>query len=158
MRLEIAGDNDCTAASLAMLFNMASGYIKKELFPPLPQYPFPKPWDDLPMVPSMEMVCDWAWRKQRIALVPFPYHPHCSPHPDCPSIPVWPNDDPDEIFTEQLAYGRGVIEGAVEPELGHIVAWDGKVIYDPRGYIYSLNVADKFNFKPTRFWLAVEVK
>jgi hypothetical protein len=72
---------------------------------------------------------------------------------------VWPDDDPNEVFEGQLSHGKGVIEGVITSTAkGHMVAWDGAVIYDPRGYMYSLNVANKFDFSPSRFWLAVEAK
>jgi hypothetical protein len=160
MRLETATNNDCVAASLAMLLlDVDIVFIKDQLFPPVPEYPFQAPWDDVPRVPSMEEIVDWMWTKWNVAMVPFPYNPQCSPHPNCPGVPVWPNDEPDKIFAHQLSYGGGVIEGVVtETGKGHMVAWDGKVIYDPRGYIYSPNVVDKFGFQPTRFWLAVEAK
>jgi hypothetical protein len=113
----------------------------------------------MPKVPSMEELVAWAYRKQRTGLVPFPFHPHCSPHPNCPGVPVWPDDDPNEVFEGQLSHGKGVIEGVITSTAkGHMVAWDGAVIYDPRGYMYSLNVANKFDFSPSRFWLAVEAK
>lgn len=161
MQLIVATNNDCVAAALAMLFEVKKDYIKKELFSFLTHHSFQEPWDNFPMVPSMEMICDWAYRERGVGLVPFPYHPHCSPHPDCPGIPVWPADTPDKIFRGQLSYGQGVIEGITEsgaPDCGHMVAWNGTVIYDPRGYMYSSNVADKFGFTPSRFWLAVGVK
>lgn len=156
MRLETATNNDCVAASLAMLFDLPIDHIKGELFPSPTQYPFPEPWDGLPRVPSMEEIVHWAYRHRKVGLVPFPYHPYCSPHPDCPGVAVWPDQNPDKVFAGQLSHGKGVIEGVTETGSGHMVAWDGTVIYDPRGYLYSLNVVAKFGFEPSRFWLAVE--
>jgi hypothetical protein len=156
MRLETATDNDCVAASLAMLFEVDVIFIKNQLFSAVPDYPFQAPWDELPRVPSMEEIVDWAWTRQRSAMVPFPYAPDCSPHPNCPGVLVWPNDEPDKVFAHHLSYGQGVIEGVVtDTGKGHMVAWDGKVIHDPRGYMYSMNTIDKFDFKPSRFWLTV---
>jgi hypothetical protein len=149
-------DKDCIACSLAMLIGVAPLYIKKNLIGEL-YYPFPEPWDNLPLVPSMEVICDWLITDQGTALTPFPRNPVCTPHKDCPPVSVW-NEDPDWRFEEQCEYGKGLIEGLRPNGVGHMVAWDGKAIHDPSGYIYSLNAADRFNFNPTRFWLATKVK
>jgi hypothetical protein len=152
MRLIKSDHNDCLAAAVAMVFNLHYPDVQNDLqlLQPL-EYPFRKPWAGLPKVVSMEQVCEWA-AERRCTLMPFPWNPMCSPHPDCPPVPVW--DDPDAAFDQAMRRGPGLLEGLVG-EKGHMTAWDGNVVYDPRGYCYSLNVAlDKFGFIPTRFWLA----
>jgi hypothetical protein len=49
---------------------------------------------------------------------------------------------------------RGVLSGPGK-SLGHAVAWDGKLIYDPKnpGKIYPLEDAPKNNFQPQTLWI-----
>jgi hypothetical protein len=160
------GTDDCVAAALAMVFDVSLGYIKAELFTDL-MFPFPEPWDKLPKVPDMNVICDYAMGQQGVALVPFELDPLCSPHVDCKPVPVWPRSKTATArgpwkFEIALRKGPGLIEGTLTRngnQLGHMVAWDGTVIYDPRGYCYSTNVAmPRFNFQPRRFWLAISTR
>jgi hypothetical protein len=144
-----------------MLFDVDIHYVKDQLFFGLSK-PFPEPWSHLPKVPDMNVVCHWAWDR-RTALVPFEYNPQCTPHEDCPPVPVYPTRSdiygktPDWAFITQMSFGPGLIEGITEDEAGHMCAWDGSIIYDPRGYCYSRNVAkERFGYQITRFWLAVK--
>lgn len=157
MNLITSSNNSCVAASLAMLFDCSIDIIKSELFSSL-LYPFPAPWSHLPKVPDMNVICDWAWNNRRVALVPFEYNPYCSPAADCPPIPVWPESgDVEKAFSRALGYGAGLLEGLVDEKRGHMCAWSGNVVHDPRGYSYSRNVAkSKFGFHIIRFWLAVQ--
>ena len=162
MNLITTNNNDCVAASLAMLFETSLTYVKAELFTNLPK-PFSGQWWDLPKVPDMNVICDWAW-KRRTALVPFECDPQCTPHKDCPPVPVYPRTTKHKEglgvweFNNQMAYGPGLIEGTIiGQEVGHMCAWDGKIVYDPHGYCYSRNAAkEKFGYQITRFWLAVK--
>jgi hypothetical protein len=138
-----------------MLINRSPEFIKRNLIGEL-YYPFPEPWHNFPLMPSMEVICDWLILEQRIALTPFPKNPVCTPHEDCPPVSVY--NDPDWRFEQQCEYGVGIMEGLRSNGVGHMVAWNGKAIFDPTGYIYSLNAADRFNFNPTRFWLETKVK
>lgn len=156
MRLIEQERDGCVYASVAMLlsidksaaYHLLCSHWKVEDFKP-----FAEPFQDVPRVPSMEEICDALIRyNSGIALVPFPRNPLATPHQECPPIQVWAN--PEEKFRQQLSRGRGLIEGIVG-DRGHMVAWDGSIVYDPRGYCYSINVSDKFNFVPRRFWLAV---
>jgi len=163
MRLVTSNNNDCVAASLAMLLDVKIGYIENELFTNLPK-PFPGQWAAFPKVPDMNVICEWMW-KHEIALIPFEYDPQSTPHKDCPPVSVYPTTEgfpsytADVAFYDQVSYGPGLFEGLTEREVGHMCAWDGKVIHDPRGYCYSLNVAQaKFGYQITRFWLAVKGK
>jgi len=153
MRLITSSDNDCVAASLAMLFDMDIEFVKRQLFFDPPYYPFPAPWDNCPMVPSMELICDWAYSFHEIALVPFPFDPVCAPHPDCTPVSVWP-DDPTTVFKHQLGYGPGLLEGLFGGA-GHMCAWDGDTVFDPHGYTYPVESCHKLGYTLTRFWLAV---
>jgi len=154
MRLQLSTDKACVPASLGMVLDINQRVIKEDLMPNPPVYPFPAPWDKCPLVPSMDKVCDWCWDERKVALIPFVYDPQCTPHVNCPPQPVW-QKDPMRVFERQLAYGPGLLEGTVEG-VGHMCAWDGQTIFDPRGYTYSRNVASsKFDYLIARFWLAV---
>jgi hypothetical protein len=120
------------------------------------QYPFPQPWSRLPKVASMEEICDWVYFVLGIGLVPFPRNPGCSPAEMCPMQPVY--KDGEAKFLDQLSYGAGLLEGVVEHDRGHMCAWDGEKVYDPRGPLYSFENAGDFDFAATRFWLKVEGK
>ncbi len=165
MRLVTANNNDCVAASLAMLLDVELGYIKNQLFTDLPK-PFPGQWELFPKVPDMNVICDWVWGTYQIALTPFEYDPQSTPHRNCPPVSVYPRTTnllgvtADGAFDNQMAHGPGLLEGlTLNGSLGHMCAWDGKVIHDPRGYCYSYNVAkEKFSYQVTRFWLAVKGK
>ena len=162
MKLITSNNNDCVAASLAMLFDVDLSYVETRLFANLPK-PFPGQWADLPKVPDMNVICDWAWQR-RTALIPFEYDPQCTPHKDCPPVSAYPRttSSPHKTghaqFKIQLDYGPGLIEGVITGrEVGHMCAWDGKVIHDPRGYCYSYHIAqEKFDYRVTRFWLAAK--
>ena len=143
------GQHDCAAASLAMVTGLDIQDVKSQLFDDL-VYPFDPPWDKHPKVPTMDEICEWAWVEQGIALVPFNYNPGCSCGPGCNEVPVW--GDADRAFRRQLALGRGLLEGTTSNG-GHMCAWDGEQILDPRGYKYQLG--SEINFKPIRFWLAI---
>jgi hypothetical protein len=48
---------------------------------------------------------------------------------------------------------RGVIEGySPRKNLGHAVAWDGILIYDPRGRTFSFSEHIQFDFIPRVLW------
>ncbi|MHC4121287.1 MAG: hypothetical protein ACYSWO_27750 [Planctomycetota bacterium] len=153
---------DCVAASLAMVCEADLDYIMLALFSDL-EKPFSGLWSHIPKIPDMNAVCDWMWGDRKIALVPFEYNPQSTPHKDCPPVPVWPRSlrcrgDADNAWARALAYGPGLLEGTTGT-LGHMVAWSGDAIYDPRGFIYSINIAvEKFEFSPRRFWLAVPTR
>jgi hypothetical protein len=148
VRLIKGKENECVYTSLAMLLNVDVDVIKRRFTLKLEDtYPFEFPFEQLPRVPCMEEVCLEVVRRDS-SLTPFPRVVEATPHPDCPPIKVWG----DEKFFDILCKGPGLIEGMVK-DRGHMVAWDGHVVYDPRGYCYSINVADKFDFDPKRFWL-----
>ena len=156
MNLVIGTNGQCLLASVAMLIGESLEATRQILIGHLDwpdKHPFEGEWEDYPRVPSMHEVVDALWRFKRLGLVPFEYNPSCAPHIDCPSIDVWQR--PREQFLNQLDFGSGLIEGVVD-DRGHMVAWDGQVVLDPRGYCYSLNVSDKFDFQPTRYWLALQ--
>lgn len=157
MRLIKQAKDGCVYASLAMVLGetLEGVYHNFQPWKLEDKYPFPSPWDELPRVPSMHEICEIAIRHYLMAFVPFEYDPEVTPHPDCPAIKVW--DNAREVFNLQLRRGKGLIEG-LKDNKGHMVAWNGTVVYDPRGYMYSLNVSDKFYFEPRRFWLAVNTK
>jgi len=138
-----------------MLLGTGMRSIRADLTPEPLTYPFPAPWDKYPAAPSMDKICDWCWTKKQVALVPFNYAPLCTPHVDCPPQPVWSGDQM-AMFERQLAYGPGLLEGSIAGAVGHMCAWDGQTIFDPRGYTYSRNVAlNKFDFLVDGFWLGV---
>lgn len=152
----------CISCSLAMLLDVDLSHVEVELFTGM-DFPFPEPWSHLPKVPDMNVLCHWALQTHKVALTPFERDPVCSPHPDCPSVPVWPYrkglaGTPEVMWREALDKGSGLLQG-VRPskDLWHMCAWDGGIVYDPRGYAYSINVAeDKFDFQPLCFWLATK--
>lgn len=155
MRLVKQEKNGCVYAALSMVLNerLDTIYANFKHWDYKDNYPFTGEWSMVPRVPSMEEICDIAIRHFKTAFVPFPIDPLATPHEDCKPIHVW--QYPQKKFTSQLSFGRGLLEGMVV-ESGHMVAWDGSVIFDPRGYCYSINVADRFDFQPRRFWLAVQ--
>lgn len=141
----------CVAASLAMVLELPYWGVMDDLFTKL-DYPFDHPYDHLPKVPDMNVVVDWAFRKHHTAMVPFEKNPVCTPHFACNPVPVWYNGD--SKFRDQLRYGRGVIECRLLSDgLGHMVAWDGKVVMDPDGYVYSYEKMNEYGLEATRFWL-----
>jgi hypothetical protein len=162
MNLLKSSNNDCVAAAMAMVIGCKMSVVTSRLFTNL-DTPFHAPFHELPKVPDMTVICEYMLQRG-LAMVPFERNPQCSPHPDCPPVPVYPFreagqvggrflDGPLAVWERQLTLGPGLIEGSVG-EMGHMVAWSGDSVYDPRGFIYSLNVADKFDFVPKRFWLA----
>ncbi len=158
--------NGCVYASLAMVLNEKLETITRHFntwgYEQGQMYPFLGEWETLPRVPSMHEICEVAMFHYDTGFVPFQRDPEVAPHPDCPPIRVWEHIqnrsvDAEGMFRAQLSRGPGLIEG-FKDDTGHMVAWDGSIIYDPRGYCYSPNVADRFDFEPRRFWLAVRTK
>ena len=154
MNLIRSSKNQCVAASVGMLFEW-----KLEALADFPlfditcyQYPFPHPWSHLPKVASMVEICEWAITVTGCGLVPFPRNPTCVPSAKCPSTPVF--KDGEASFLTHLSYGAGLLEGIVS--VGHMCAWDGLKVYDPRGYTYQIEDAPAYDFAPSRFWLKVE--
>lgn len=141
----------CLLASLAMLFDLSWEEVEKALFYNL-EYPFEPPWDTCPKVPDMNVIVDWALHVQHAALVPFEYNPSCTPHKDCTPVRVW-KDGPAK-FRKTLEYGPGLIECETETGKGHMVAWDGASVYDPRCVVrYEYDRLIDNGLKPRRFWL-----
>jgi len=155
MKLIRSESNGCVAASVAMLFDWDLKALAA--FPQFDTkrctYPFPYPWDKLPKVSSMVEICEWAFRFAGCGLTPFPRNPVCTPDEDCSPVPVYENGEPQ--FLTHLAFGAGLLEGSVEGR-GHMCAWDGLRVWDPRGHIYQIEDAPEYTFKPARFWLKVE--
>lgn len=117
------------------------------------EQPFPRPYEDFKVVPDKAVIFDLLWDRQRVALVSFECDPKCSPHENCPPISSWKK--PREKFLCQLGYGSGLLVGRTEA-CGHMCAWNGQAVYDPRGFIYSFNLAVTMGFYPDEFWLAVK--
>lgn len=140
----------CSAASVAMLLNEEYNSIYK-LFQYEDKYPFPSPNDKLERVPSMEELCCIIWKKYKVGFMPFPKSLYCYPAPDSEPYFVWDGDD---NFRSFLDFGEGLLEG-VSTNCGHLCAWDGKEIYDPRGDVYKYEHASLFDFESTRFWLKI---
>lgn len=159
MRLIKQEKNGCVYAAVGMLIKKTPDEVFNIIDAPMgpkERHPFPEPWSHLPFVPTMDVIVDRLIKREGIALVQFKKNPTAAPHPDCPPYDVWAPYKRHDVFNSQLKYGRGLIEGTVG-EVGHMVAWDGSVVFDPRGYCYSMNVADRFNFTPLCFWLAVTI-
>jgi hypothetical protein len=158
MNLIQGSKNQCVAASVGMLFEWELEELACFALFDITrhQYPFPHPWSHLPKVASMEEICEWAFSVTGHGLVPFPRDPTCAPSADCPPQPVF--KDGERAFRNQLVFGAGLLEGRINGRLGHMCAWDGMKVYDPRGYIYQIENADDFEFTPTRFWLSVPAR
>jgi hypothetical protein len=151
MRLVIDYEGgNCLLASLAMLFDLSWDEVEKDLFSNL-EYPFQPPWDSCAKVPDMNVVVDWALHKHNRSLVPFEYDPVCTPHQDCTPVKVW--KDGHEKFLKVLNYWTGLIECETYAGKGHMVAWDGSHVYDPRVVVrYRFEELIK-GFIPRRFWI-----
>lgn len=149
MRLIFGAEKGCVIASVAMLTDLTYGEVKEELMPHA-DYPFSSPWDSYPKVPSTDEVCDWLWKKFGRSLTPFNRDPGCSPDRECPPVPVWENGE--KKWREQLKYGSGLLEGT-SSRMGHMCAWDGVKVFDPKGYIYAWEDSSEYKFNATRFWL-----
>lgn len=155
VRLINATDNDCLVASLAMVLDLDIEDVKSDVIPDPLEYPFPPPWNDLPLVPDMNVVADWLFTTKGSAITPFEHAPYCTPDINCPTVSVY-NEDAGRVFEQQLSYGPGMIECWFNGN-GHMVAWDGERIYDPHGYIYNLSDTECYGTTPHRFWLFSKV-
>jgi hypothetical protein len=97
--------------------------------------------------------------------------PQITPFPTGPVRQIWFSERPGlsdedcnwERFTTHLHGTRGVLTGAKrlgsQTSIGHAVAWvDGQVIDSKgNGYVYNLEDADDFGFKPRSYWKIQEV-
>jgi hypothetical protein len=134
-----------------MLLDEDRKRIHKEFYPEGAKY-FKGLWSKYPKVPSKPEIIDWIWRRNRIALVEFVRDPQMKPSVEAPAVSVY--TDSEKVFRDQLKYGAGLLEGFTK--LGHMCAWDGERIFDPRGYVYSYEKADKYGFEVTSFLMAVQ--
>jgi len=147
----------CVHASLAML----TGLSLDSLAISLPVYfPFPPPYEKVPAGQDMANVCEWAWEVARIGLMPFDRCPAVAIGPGKPAVPIW--EDGEKKWRHQLGYGPGLLEGSTERlsdgvllNTGHMCAWDGERIFDPRGYRYAWKDRKDHKFDAERFWLKV---
>jgi hypothetical protein len=156
MQLITSRINECVAASVAMLFDLTLEEVKSyHLFSEAYlTYPFTYPWHKVPKVPSMEEVCEWAYTNFQVGLVPFPYDPGCQLHACGETVPVYPNSQ--EALDRQMKLGSGMLEGrATDTSRGHMCAWDGGKILDPKGYVYLPEARAYNRFQIHQFWLRV---
>jgi len=151
IHLITSSHNMCVAASLAMAFDKPLDEVIVELGFDRLEYPFEPPFELRPKVPSMDIIVDWAYTAMGVAMVPFERNPVCSPHENCKPVPVWSSGE--NMFRQQLNYGPGVIECLTLRGLGHMVAWDGLSVFDPRGYYYKFEDMGAYDLEATRFWL-----
>lgn len=151
MKLITSGKDRCVAASISMLLDVPIEVILEDLFSNL-EKPFKGKWADKEKVPSIHEIVAYCLVTHNVALVPFEYDPQCTPcvHGHDP-VPVYKHGS--DVFDLQLRFGAGLIEGRTE-KYGHMVAWDGLRIYDPRGYRYHSFEGSAFGFTMDRFWLA----
>jgi hypothetical protein len=133
-----------------MALDLDLALVTSELFTDL-EYPWEGEFAKFPKVPSMDIIVDWAWNIHHVGLIPFERNPVCQPHPSCKPLPVWYNGE--EAFCRHLSYGEGVIECELSDGRGHMVAWDGKKVYDPEGYIYDFKYLSQYEMEAARFWL-----
>jgi len=152
MKLIVSPDNfSCVAASLAMVTNISLDIVLEELFTDLP-CPFPPPWDEIPKVPTTDEIAFWLWTEHFHGIMPFNRNPTCSINSECPPIKVW--SDEETMWQRQLTFGWGLLEGATVNG-GHLCAWDGSLVFDPRGYIYKWRDRLEYSFDAHRFWLLI---
>jgi hypothetical protein len=149
--MDLITSERCSAASISMLTGRPLDYILADLFGDL-EYPFPEPWQGMAKVPSMDEICQWMWDMRGEGLMPFNRDPVCSPHPKCPMVPVW--RDGEAQWLRHLGYGPGLLEG-VSANGGHMCAWDGEQVFDPRGSVYPWADRLTCGFEAERFWLLV---
>jgi len=72
-----------------------------------------------------------------------------------PSKPIWTEQQCLDRFDRLLKAYEGVFTGTTNYNMGHAVAWNGKMVYDPRGYIKPLEEA---NFNPQIFFIKFKSK
>ena len=86
----------------------------------------------------------YLWTKHKKTGVLFPRAPFTAPAMECPPVQVWAED----VWESCLTFGQGLIGGRTDKGTGHMIAWDGKTGYDPRGW-----VGDFRDFTPDYFWM-----
>ncbi len=52
----------------------------------------------------------------------------------------------------------GIVQRSVGTQVGHAVAWDGSLIYDPRGFCYPFKDAHLENFQPQTLWMLTKME
>jgi len=63
---------------------------------------------------------------------------------------IWSEQFCLDRFTRYLQNFEGVMTGTTGFNMGHAVAWDRKLVYDPRGHLKELS---KANFNPQIFYM-----
>lgn len=151
----ITSDNSwsCMAAAAAMVSGTSVAYITHMLGHDGSDHPWPAPYEHLHRGFHIHEIIDLFWLQFQQSLTPFVRKPTCQPHPDAPEIPArLPySRDPEEWFQHVLLWNWGIITG-IGKGLGHAVAWDGREVFDPRGYRYPYRLCAEHNFDPDTFW------
>jgi hypothetical protein len=133
-----------------MLLDEPVANVVSDLFSDL-DYPFNPPYEKYPRVPCMTEICEWMWEKSFGMLMPFERCPKVAISPRTASVSVWAELG-EHRFQKHMRYGPGLLEGKTD-RAGHMCAWDGKYVYDPRGYIYEWHYRTEHEFDAERFWL-----
>lgn len=98
-----------------------------------------------------EMI-DLCWDLGKLVVM-FQTKPCNSPYPHIEPINVPMKFTPEERFKKLIHY-PGVFTGVTNEGVGHAVAWDGRMIFDPKGKVYSDFKAAKFLIET--FWAVID--
>ena len=71
------------------------------------------------------------------------YDPCISQRDGCDVHHVIPKHERHKRFLNHIWGNRAILIGSLPTGAGHAVAWDGRIVYDPRGGIYMLS-SDSF--------------
>lgn len=143
----------CMAAAAAMVTDTSVEHIAHMLGHDGSDHPWPHPYEHLHRGFHIHEIIDLLWIQFQQSMTPFVREPMCTPHMKCPEVPARSpySADSSVRFIKALVHNQGIITGMIG-ELGHAVAWDGKEVFDPRGYRYYYHACDTYRFVPDVFW------
>lgn len=161
MKIQTGDKWSCLPCSFAM----AIGIPVEKLIKMIGHDGSDEPYDELPGQKAgfHEQECIEVLQRLGYACTPIEIVPQMMPALRGPIRPIWfplkqltaaPEDWNWQRFIRHLKDTRGVITGVTKRAngvIGHAVAWKG-VIYDPRGYMYTIEEAGNYNFVPRTYW------
>lgn len=157
MKLQVSPNNwTCMATATAMALDKPLYEVIEGLGHSGSESVWPPEWNHLPAGYHIHEIIDYVWMQHAKPVTPFVRRPMVTPAYDCPDQVAKFAREPDleKRFKHRIAGRVGIMTGVISKGRGHAVAWDGRNIYDPRGYVYSLDTARQFyNYYVDTFWM-----
>ena len=140
MKMQKQHNDSCLLYSFAMALEVPAGDLYKEIGHDgqeiwFPQLPFGSPRKRSFHIQEMIDCC----LSRGVAAVPVELEPRLCPQ-GLPSLArdVWDQERAHARFNNLISGRTAVLIGRGRNNGGHACAWDGSMVFDPRGYVYGV--------------------